>query len=328
MSMNVWQDTPRKRPVPHLLCMAGLAMSSLLSAAPLALYVAPGGNDGGSGRAAAAGADGAGPFATLERARDEVRKLKQAGPLPTGGVVVELAAGVYELARPLELTAADSGSAEAPIVYRAASGAEVRLVGGRQVTNFVPVTDAAVLQRLDESARGKVLQADLKALGIKDFGQVATDGQRLEVFFQDKPMTLARWPNEGFVKVGELLGGSLREAHGLKGDNVGKFTYEGDRPARWVGEKDIMLHGYWFWDWSDQRQKVASIDTTARVITMTEPYHYFGYRKSQRYYAYNLLPELDLPGEYWIDREAGVLYFWPPAPIAAGKPMVSVLSGW
>ncbi len=325
MSMNVWQDTPRKRPVPHLLCMAGLAMSSLLSAAPLALYVAPGGNDGGSGRAAAAGADGAGPFATLERARDEVRKLKQAGPLPTGGVVVELAAGVYELARPLELTAADSGSAEAPIVYRAASGAEVRLVGGRQVTNFVPVTDAAVLQRLDESARGKVLQADLKALGIKDFGQVATDGQRLEVFFQDKPMTLARWPNEGFVRVLDVVGGAPHKIHGIPGDKIGKFVYDGERPTRWAGEADAWLHGYWFWDWSDQRQQIESIDPEKHIIALKPPYHGYGYRKNQWYYALNLLAELDAPGEWYLDRTAGLLYFWPPAPLEQGKTLVSVL---
>jgi hypothetical protein len=308
---------------------------------PAALfYIATNGNDAWSGRLARPNANQTdGPFATLERARDELRKLKQTGGLPPGGVAVELRGGVYELKAPFALSAEDSGTEASPVTYRARRGEEVRLVGGKVVTGWGPVTDPTVLARLDEGARTQVLRADLRAQGITDYGEMKTGiagaagaqglqpyDPGMELFFQDKPMTLARWPNEGFVKVGELLGGSLREAHGLKGDNVGKFTYEGDRPARWVGEKDIMLHGYWFWDWSDQRQKVASIDTTARVITMTEPYHYFGYRKSQRYYAYNLLPELDLPGEYWIDREAGVLYFWPPAPIAAGKPMVSVLS--
>ena len=50
------------------------------------------------------------PFATLERARDEIRQRKAAGPLPAGGITVELRGGVYELSRPLELTAQDSGT--------------------------------------------------------------------------------------------------------------------------------------------------------------------------------------------------------------------------
>ena len=89
------------------------------------------------------------PFATLERARDEIRQRKAGGPLPAGGITVEVRGGVYELARPLELTDQDSGAENAPIVYRARQGEVVKLVGGRAVTGWKPVTDPAVLQRLD-----------------------------------------------------------------------------------------------------------------------------------------------------------------------------------
>jgi hypothetical protein len=317
--------TRRQRPAGRLLCLAGLAMSTALLAAPLTLYVAPGGNDAWSGRTPAPGADGAGPFATLQRARDELRKLKQAGPLPAGGAVVEVAAGTYELAQPLELTAEDSGTAEAPIVYRAAPGAEVRLVGGRQVTNFVPVTDPAALGRLDEGARGKVFQADLKTIGISDFGEVVGDSNRLELFFQDQPMTLARWPNEGFVRIMDVVGGAPHRIHGIPGDKIGKFVYDGDRPSRWLKEPDVWLHGYWFWDWSEQRQQIESIDLGQRVISLKPPYHGYGYRKNQWYYAVNLLCELDSPGEWYLDRGTSTLYFWPPAPIERGKAVVSLL---
>ena len=154
-----------------------------------------------------------------------------------------------------------------------------------QVKNFQQVTDPAVLRRIDQSARGKVVQADLKALGVTDFGDVATGANRLEVFFQDRPMTLARWPNEGFVRIVELVGGAPHRIHGLPGDKIGRFVYEGDRPTRWVDEKDVWLHGYWFWDWADQRQRVESIDVARRVIALTPPYHSYGYRKGQWYYA-------------------------------------------
>lgn len=301
-----------------------LALTGCANAAPTMLYVSPTGNDAANGRAAVSKGPN-GPLATLAGARDLVRKMKQAGQFPAGGVIIEAQPGVYEMSASLDLTADDSGSENAPIIYRAKQGAEVRLVGGKQVTNWQPVTDPAALDRLDPAARGKVYQADLKALGITDLGDVIAGGKRLEVFFQDKPMTLSRWPNEGFVRIKDLVGGAPHKIHGIPGDKIGKFVYEGDRPERWTKEKDIWLHGYWFWDWSDQRQKIESIDTQNKVISLTPPYHGYGYRKNQWYYAFNALCELDTPGEWYLDRETSTLYFWPPAPITKAKTLVSVI---
>ena len=74
---------------------------------------------------------------------------------------------------------------------------------GRLVANFQPVTEPPVVARLDDAARGKVLQADLKALGVSDFGEAKGGG--LELFFENRPMTPARWPNEGFVRIADVL---------------------------------------------------------------------------------------------------------------------------
>ena len=308
--------TMTSRPV-VLISLLLLASVPLLAASGPAreLYVALGGRDTWPGTKAR-------PFATLETARDALRRMKVSGRMPKGGVTVWVRGGRYERTQVFELTAADSGTAEAPITYRAAPGQQVRLVGGKLVTNFRPVKDAGVLARLDERARGEVLQADLRALGISDFGSVKGGG--LEFFFQDRPMTLARWPNQGFVHIVDVVGGQPLDVRGTVGDTVGKFAYEGDRPKRWVGEKDIWLHGYWFWDWADEREKVEAIDTEHRVITLAPPYHTYGYRKGQWYYAFNLLAELDSPGEWYLDRETGLLYFWPPAPIEGNEPVASV----
>ena len=296
------------------------------------LYVAPDGNEAWSGTLANAnGEKNDGPLATLEGARNAIRALRKDGRLSDKGVTVELRAGTYELARPFELTREDSGAADAPIRYRARKGDEVRISGGRVVTGFAPVTDPAVLARMDEGARGQVLQADLRAQGVTDLGEVkpapnwTTCEAGLEVFFQDQPMTLARWPNEGFAKIVDVVGGAPHRIHGILGDKLGIFVYEGDRPKRWVNEKNVILDGYWFWDWANQRLRIESVDTGKRIITLAPPLHAYGYRKGQWYFALNLLPELDTPGEWYLDRDSGVLYFWPPAPLAQGKVMVSVL---
>ncbi|MBP8950838.1 MAG: right-handed parallel beta-helix repeat-containing protein [Armatimonadetes bacterium] len=299
----------------------------------LVLHVSRAGNDAWSGTLAEPNAEGTdGPFATLERARDRIREIKAAAGLPAGGILVEIAGGAYERAATFELGAEDSGTPDSPIVYRGRPGDEVRLLGGRVITGWQPVTDPAVLPRLDESARGNVWQADLKALGITDFGEMqagqswGASNPGLEVFFRDEPMTLSRWPNQGWITIPQVFGERPQDIRGTKGFMDGIFSYEDDRPARWVGEKDIMLHGYWFWDWADQRLKVQTIDTQQKRITLEpKPQHAYGFRKGMYYYAYNLLPELDRPGEWYLDRDSGILYFWPPSSLDEGEVMISVL---
>jgi hypothetical protein len=106
------------------------------------LFVSPVGSDAGDGSEAK-------PLATLERARDAVRAMKKAGPLPAGGVAVNLRAGTHPLAATFRLAAEDSGSPDAPIVYRAYKGEAVRIIGGREVRDFKAVSDAAILARLE-----------------------------------------------------------------------------------------------------------------------------------------------------------------------------------
>jgi hypothetical protein len=327
--------------------------------AGLSLFVATTGRDAWSGRRPEPNrAKTDGPFATLARARDEIRALRRESGLPAGGVVVEICGGRYELTTPVALTAEDSGTAAAPIVYRAQPGTAVRLSGGLRVSGWQPVSDAAILNRLDPLARGKVFQADLKAQGVSEYGDLGldaawelqlwlskVDGQaedaigstyasvgktvrpRLEVFFNDQPMDLSRWPNEGFVRIEEVLGATSTDVRGWKSCVEGIFQYEGDRPRRWVAEKDAWVLGYWCRDWAQQRHKIQSIDVEKRVIAVEPPYHYYGYHKGQWFCGINLLAEIDRPGEWYLDREAGILYFWPPDSLDKGTVEVSMAPG-
>lgn len=299
------------------------------------LYVAPDGNDAWSGQLSetnAARTDG--PFRTLARAQAVARDLEQAG-----GVTVVVRGGEYALTAPLSFTAEDSGTSRAPVVYKAAEGEDVRLSGGVRVNDWRPVADPEILERLPAEARGHVVRADLRAQGIEDFatmdsGQgIAMKGWSnsdpgLEVFYRDQPMTLARYPNDGFLHIAELSVEDGYHVRETRGSRVGRFRVEGEaeRLRRWAVEPNVVLHGYWFWDWADQRLAVQRIEPETGEITLDEQHpHHYGYRLGQWFYALNLLCELDQPGEWYLDRQAGILYFWPPAPIQPADVTVSVL---
>jgi len=284
------------------------------------LYVSVNGRDEWSGRLASPNSDGSdGPFATFERARDELRRLKDEGKLRDGAVIY-VREGIYVRSSPLVLSFEDSGFDNVPIIYRAYPGESVRVIGGVFVTGWEPVSDPDVLKVLDKRARGNVLQADLSVLGVKDYGDPDSG---VQLFYKDKRMVLARYPNEGYMEISDVVVYD-RDVRGIKGSTVGRFYYSDDRVGRWLNEKDPWAHGFWFWDWDDQRQRIKSIDPGNRLISMSKPYHRYGYRKGQWFYGYNLLSELDSPGEWYLDREKGILYFWPPEPFREEYPIITV----
>jgi len=301
-------------------------------ASALTLYVSPGGSDGWSGHLRTSNKTHSdGPFATLERARDEIRALKQRSKILNGPIIIELAGGSYELAQTFTLDARDTGTSQAPIEYRAHRDEEVRLIGGKRVTGWKPVTDPAMLNRLDPAARGAIRQVDLRSQGLSglpgpqgspNWGQSKPGA---ELFFEDKPMTLARWPNAGTVRIAGVINGKPVDDHGTQSATEGKFIYDGDRPSRWAGENDAWLHGYWSLDWADQRQKIASIDAAKHVITLAKPDHTWGYRTNQWYYAFNILAELDQPGEWYLDHAGEILYFWPTTSLDKNQPVLSII---
>ena len=188
--------------------------------------------------------------------------------------------------------------------------------------DFQPVTDPAVLARLDDQARSHVLQCDLRARGIRDFGGMKSRGfgrpttpAHCELFFDGKPMTLARWPNEGeFAQIAGFpdTAGQGDEHGGQIGKLEDGFRYAGDRPRRWKDTSDLWVHGYWAYDWANSYERVVSLDLDRRLVKTAPPYGQYGFRKGQRFYFLNVLEELDQPGEWFLDRKTGVLYFWPP----------------
>ncbi|MBT4822397.1 MAG: hypothetical protein HON70_42205, partial [Lentisphaerae bacterium] len=307
------------------------------------LFVSPTGADTNPGTEAK-------PFQTLEGARDAIRQLKQAGPLPKGGVAVVLRGGVYprETAA-FALTAEDSGTPDAPIIYQAARGGTPILRGGRAVSGFVPLKSSPTAERIPPSAREHVLQLDLRAAGVTDFGALRPRGlaigmkhdpdvpAHLELFFDGLPMSLARWPNDT-PKMSErytTVDVSNQETVADHGRKVAResdfFSYTDPRQDAWAKEPDAWLFGCWQYLFFGSYNRIDRIDTTTRRIHMDwgrktpNELKRREFAHGAPYQGINLLCELDTPGEWYLDRENGILFFWPPAEIGPGKAVVSVL---
>ncbi|NIA16092.1 MAG: hypothetical protein GWP08_18685, partial [Nitrospiraceae bacterium] len=296
---------------------AGLALVATAAYAAereQAFYIGPSGLDSNPGTEAA-------PFATLLRARDAIREWRQTAEQKGRPVTVNIRGGRYRVTGTLTLTAEDSGTQESPVIWQAAPGEEVRLAGGVQLTGWEPVTAPAILERLTPEARGEVLQVNLGAIGVDSYGTVKPGPTRAEVFSDNQYMTLARYPNEGWERIAAIPeGAATKRPIGDPGRPdlnryEGPFIYSGDRPERWRPSDDIWVHGYWFHDWSDQYHRVLKLDSAAKAIWPEPPYHSYGYKAGQRYYFLNILEELDQPGEWYLDRKTGLLYFWPPGPL-------------
>jgi len=292
--------------------------------------VAPDGNDANPGTTAQ-------PFRTLERARDALRERRKGKPLPAGGVAIVLKGGVYpRLKESFALTAEDAGTAEAPVVYCAAAGAQPILRAGQPVTGFRPLADSPAAQRIPEAARPHVLQVDLRGCGITDFGKLTPRGvdffgplvnvdtpAHLELFFNGVPMSLARWPNDT-PKMSERFAlietGDQETVHEggrtmVKDSNL--IHYSNPRQDAWANEPEPWLFGYWQYAYFSSYRRVLGVepDKQRMRVELGGPGQHPNVVKGSPYQGINLLCELDSPGEWYLDRATGLLYFWPPQPL-------------
>ncbi len=179
-----------------------------------------------------------GPLATLQRARDLVRAFRSSHNEPAT-VIVEILDGCYELDEPLTLDARDGGVSEnCPTIWRARNEGKVTINAGRYAKDVVKATEAhfELPTQIQPQVCEKLLCLDLSSLGIESLG-TPISGSTL--FFQGKPMTLARYPNKGFIKVTGVSDKDVHEVdvRGTKGIVEGKIKYDDLEVERSLGEK-------------------------------------------------------------------------------------------
>lgn len=285
------------------------------------LYVALDGDDSNAGTIDD-------PLATLEAARDRLRSGDRSEP------TVYLRAGTYARAEAFLLSEEDGGTEEQPVRYRAYPGETVVLSGGVDVPlTMVSTPSPEVLERLPDTSRDRVRALDLAAAGAPierlgrirywQFGGFGYDDAPGVLVFDDERMQYARYPKagagpagDGFMRTGAVIHPGSVPRHGIDRDPPGgRFEYNDAAidawSAEWAQDGNLWMYGYWEETYADGTLQVGELDTSADTVEAVQA-SWYGIGEDERYYFFNAIDALELPGEFVIDESAQMVYFIPP----------------
>jgi hypothetical protein len=270
------------------------------------IHVAPEGNDSWTGRRQEANKSGTdGPLATLKGAQRRVRELtRQRGDTP---IRVLVRGGTYFLSSPLVFGPADGGqeSARYPraitsppvqVTYAACPGERPVVSGGRRVSGWK--------ETLVNGHRAWVAFLPAVRRGTWSFQQLWVNGQR-----RLRP----RLPREGLYRIQRLVGVNKKTAYNEGQD---RFVYtSGDLDPDWRNLTDVEVVGLSYW--TESRMWVKEIDRRKRLVCFDRVSSKRlsddkDARLPTQYYVENVFEALQ-PGEWYLDRGEGRLYYLPLA---------------
>ena len=287
----------------------------------ISIFVNGNAENGGNGTAG-------NPYRTVQEARQKIRTLKQKGQYPKKGVVVNIAGGSYYTRSGFYLGREDSGTKDGPVIYRAAENEEAVFTNGFEIDAGSAVSPKdEILQRLPTAARKNVKAIDLKALGITDYGELEVYGHGtayfdnasidypkqnpISFYYGGQKLVPARYPNDGYIYTADIVSeGQITDGQ-FKKSVFGADATTAQRMENWETE-DMWIYGFFNTDYSDISLPVESVDKGNKTITTAYPSPK-PMKSNRKYYFYNVLEELDSPGEYYLDRKEGILYVYLPS---------------
>lgn len=255
------------------------------------------------------------PFATLSRAQQRVRELKNQTEAPIQVLVRE---GTYYLRDPLTFHAADSGTEAAPITYSCYPGEHATISGGQRLR--CEWTD-------HKDGIKKCFLPEVRS-GALDFTQLFVNGKR---------QVRARYPNEdssipgkaGYIlAAGEITQGASDPNPGPDDD----MSFSGAPPRgivfdpatftrnRWKHPEEAVIHIFQAAYWGNLQWRVKAIDYDKNYLWFGEGGYQIGAKwdrhpsrvnERSRFYIENIFEELDTSGEWYLDKRDGILYYMP-----------------
>ncbi len=287
-------------PVLRRAVLVALTWAAIFSVAcgEVTFYVAPGGDDDWSGRLSQPNVGRTdGPLASLQGARDAIRRLPDANRRREP-VRVVVADGLYALRAPVVFQPQDSGTAGAPIRYEAAPGSQPVFSGGRVIRGWQRGESGVWKAKLDEVARGEWY-----------FEQLWVNGQRA---------TRARSPNSFFYYMTDvheevLQPGSPRQAK--KARQIIRVQPQDVQSLSGLSRaelSDVNLLAYHKWD--NTRRFLDTVDVaTGKIVTAGGGMKSWNpMTRNTGYLLENYAAALDTPGEWFLARDGSLSYLPRP----------------
>ncbi len=285
-------------------CLAGMALlvSTASLSAEVALYVSPRGQAGWTGALSEPSADQSdGPLPSIQAARDLIRKQRAKGTWKDETIMVYLRGGTYFLPETLIFEPRDSGANGKPVTYAAYQDETPILSGGRVITGW-----------RNAEVNGKPCWAvDIPEVkeGKWYFRQLFVNGQR-----RPRPQV----PEKGWYNFASIPPHSERY---LKREGVRDQKNQNDRACyrpgdvkKWHNLGDVEF--VYLMSWDEAHLFVENLDESTQTLEFTQP-SYLGVDvtikddKSGRYYMVNVREALNRPGQWYLDRVSGTLYYLP-----------------
>jgi hypothetical protein len=258
-------------------------------------YISTDGNDKWSGKISNPNklmSDG--PFASLEHARNEVRKLKLHNNI--GPIHILISKGNYTLSRTFVLTAQDSGTKESPIFYEAAPYSHPIFSWGKVIKGLKPGGNGFWIASIPEVDKQKWY-----------FEQLWINNHRA---------TRARTPNGAFNLITAQVKENIKHPNSkFKNLAINAFIAKPQdiEPLRSLTEKqmsDVTVNVYHSWETS--RLPLCCVNFSKNIVFLNGDAHwpFMSWGLSQRYFLENFKTALDEPGEWFLERN-GMLYYKP-----------------
>lgn len=212
------------------------------------------------------------PLASPEGARDIIRKSGRAGKEP---ITVSFSPGTYYLDKTLVFSPEDSGRDKSPVVYKSLEEGKAIISGGRKLDlKWEPYKDGIMKAKTPP--------------GIS-FDQLFADGLR---------QNMARYPN--YDPNTPIYNGYAPDA------------FSKERAARWSNPAGGYIHAMHSHMWGGYHYLITGKDDKGDV-TYTGGWQnnrQMGMHEKYRFVE-NIFEELDAPGEWFHDKDAGILYYYP-----------------
>lgn len=243
-------------------------------------YVSPDGSDHGNGTIDA-------PFATIAHAQAMVRQFKAQNP--SEPITVYLRDGKYYLTEPVVFTAEDSGSADAPIAYKAYENETPQVLGGVNLSDlkWEPYTETIYKAKVPE---GMVFET---------------------LFINGEQQILARYPN--YTE-------DALAFNGIAADCLSK-----ERVATWKDPKYGYFHAMHKALWGGVHYQITGKKSETEVDLVGGTQNNRGSSQHAEYrFVENIFEELDGAGEWYLNRNTSELFFYPKAGVDLNQASVEV----